>query len=416
MRSDVLFSVMLSVVGILVGVVLAESAYRAWLFDQDPGKFEVSGSDRPSVWFFEKTRWHFNEKYGFDYGPETVYGGSAVGGVVRSCWEWPANSRGNMGLIEGDYDTADLKVLVFGDSFTAQVDTGADPRGVAWPDFLQRDLIGTFGRSAHVVNFGRDGYGILQMFDLAVDMVPQWKPDVVVFAYITDDLTRARSWRTYTTAHGGERILTTTVPEPDPPLDKSSDTAIVNAKATRDWCERAVRTGRGDDPVLAELEQSVRVARANTEGRVSLWDFSHSFLVDRLVHGNAFHRLLVRARPSQNPRHDLTHFSEDERFRDAVSRIEAIGTPIVLVHLATADELAAGHEYVFRTSQEEALNQSFGEVLGLPIHETTGAAPVPSGGFAAIKRSPADAHPSVAGMRFYAGVAATAMRTSGVVE
>ncbi|MBO6784884.1 MAG: SGNH/GDSL hydrolase family protein, partial [Alphaproteobacteria bacterium] len=170
MRRDTVFSIVLTLVGLLVGIAAAEAAYRAWLFDQETDRFRISAEDRPNVWFFETTRWHFNAEHGFEYGPETVYGGSIVDGLVRSCWSWPANERGNMGLIEGDYETADLKVLVFGDSFTAQVDTGVDPRGVTWPDYFQRSLAERTGRSVHVVNFGRDGYGILQMADLAADV------------------------------------------------------------------------------------------------------------------------------------------------------------------------------------------------------------------------------------------------------
>lgn len=416
MKRETLYSLILVVVGLVIGAAVGEGAYRFWLYNQEPGKFQVSGDGHPPVWFFSKSRWHFSEKYGFEYGPETVYGGSASDGTVRSCWSWPANARGNMGLIEGDYDSADLKVLVFGDSFTAQIDTSPDPRGVAWPDFLQRELADRLGRNVHVVNFGRDGYGILQMVDLAVDMIPQWKPDLVVFAYITDDLTRARSWRTYTTAHGSERILTTTVPEADPPLDKSSDTAIVNAKATKSWCEEAVRTQRTDDPVLAEMEASVRRAQANNEGRLSVWNMSHSFLLDRVIHSNAFHRLTTRARPSQNPRHNLAAFEADEKYARELAAIRSLEIPLVLVHLATADELALDREYVFRSEQEESLNASLQRSFGVPARETQGAAAAPEGGFAAIKRSPEDAHPSVAGMKFYADAVASAIVGSGVAN
>ncbi|MBO6785022.1 MAG: hypothetical protein JJ899_17370, partial [Alphaproteobacteria bacterium] len=242
----------------------------------------------------------------------------------------------------------------------------------------------------------------------------EWQPDVVVFAYITDDLTRARFWRTYTTAHGGERILTTTVPERDPPLDVSSDTAIVNVRATRDWCQSAVKARRDDDPLIAELEQSVRVARANNEGRASLWSLSHAYLFDRIVHGNAFYRLSTRVRPSQNPRHEMTGFDQDERFRESLAAIRETGVPVVVVHLATADELAVGAEYVFRTDQEKLLNSSLSEVFRSPIYETIGAAVTPAGGYAAIKRSPSDAHPSATGMEFYADVVTTAVMEAGL--
>lgn len=416
MNRNFIFSSVLVFTGVFVGIFLVEGLYRGWLYTNQPEVFQVSGEEHPTIWFFEKSRWWFNEAHGFEYGPETVYGGSASDGAVKSCWSWPANSRGNMGIIEGSYDEADLKVLVFGDSFTAQVETSFDPRGVTWPDFLQRKLIEETGRSAHVVNFGRDGYGILQMVDFAVDMIPEWDPDLVVFAYITDDLTRDRFWRTYAPKNGRERILTTTVPLADPPLKFSSDTAIVNKNATREWCEEAVRKGRGDDPVLNELEESVRVAQANVEGRLSVWDLSQSFIYNRLIHKNAFYAISQRTRPSQNPRHENLSFADDARYVENVRRIRDMDVPLLFVHFSTGDELLLGKEFVFASPQEKSLNDSLSRTIGKPVYLTMGSADVPEEGYTAIKRSPNDAHPGVVGMRFYADVVIDALIKSRLIS
>ena len=86
-----------------------------FLYQEQPEKFVRNTENRPDVWFLEKSRWQYSEEFGYEYGPETVYGGSSVKGKVQSCWFWPANARGNMGLIDGNYDEAELKILVFGD-------------------------------------------------------------------------------------------------------------------------------------------------------------------------------------------------------------------------------------------------------------------------------------------------------------
>lgn len=401
-------TMLLITVGLAVGWLFSESAYRGLLYYKVPDRFIQSATGHPPVWFMEKPRWRFHEKYGYEYGSERIHGGSASDGLVRSCWSWPANARGNMGLIEGRYEEAELKILVFGDSFTAQIDTGADPRGIAWPNYLQRQLSERLAKSVHVVNFGRDGTGILHMFDIAADKIAEWQPDLAIFAFITDDLTRARFWRTYTVVNGRERVLTTTVAQENPPMDKSADTAVVNSKATPAWCKTAVKQARRDDPVLAEMEAIVLEARARSQNRLSVFSLSRSYLLDRILHGSAFHAAHTLVHPSQNPRHAMTSFSQDPRFLANLANIRKTDVPIMLVHLATYDELAEDKEYIFR-GNEESLLQSLAEITGEQIALTRENVEIPRSGLEKIKRSPDDAHPSVEGMKFYAQVVANAL-------
>jgi len=113
-------------------------------------------------------------------------------GRVTSCQRVDViNKYGNIGKIVGDYHEAELKVLVFGDSWSAFHHDGR-----TWPLFPQEVLEARLNKKVYVVDFGRGAYGILQMFDLAAAKIAEWKPDVAVFAFITDDLDRARFWRT----------------------------------------------------------------------------------------------------------------------------------------------------------------------------------------------------------------------------
>jgi len=43
--------------------------------------------------------------------------------------------------------------------------------------------IALLGRRVSILNFWRDGYGILQTIDLAVGEVPRWKPDLVLMNF-----------------------------------------------------------------------------------------------------------------------------------------------------------------------------------------------------------------------------------------
>ncbi|MBT4701057.1 MAG: SGNH/GDSL hydrolase family protein [Rhodospirillaceae bacterium] len=403
MKKGLLYTAIVCV-NALIGVVICEIGYRFVLTSQQPAEFisEDNSSVRPAVWFMEKSRWKHHPVYGYTYGLETIQGGSSAGGKVRSCWYWPANDRGNMGLIRGDYESADLKILVFGDSFTAQIDTGADPRGVSWPDFLQEYLADATGRSTHVVNFGRDGTGLLHMVDLARYMAPKWKPDLVIFSFITDDFTRDRFFRTPTVIDGRERVLTTQVNTPNPSLSDGTDTAIVHSGATKEWCAREqALDGPSNDPVLLEMEKTVREAKARITGKPSPMTLDRSFLFDRLVHGTPFHTTYKRLLPTQNPRHKLDSFLHDARFAKNLDSLKALGIPMALIHLSTFDELNKGKPMI-GTKQDQSLVRSLKAAFGKAVLYSADYGEVAPNRLAEIKRSPNDTHPSVFGMKYYA--------------
>ena len=259
----------------------------------------------------------------------------------------------------------------------------------------------------HVVNFGRDGTGILHMMDLAAMEVPRWNPDIVIFAFITDDLTRARFWRTVIHNNGKDRVVTTTVPQQTPPLALSADTAVINKKATKEWCARMVDAGIEDDPVLLEMEAVVNAARDRLSGVANIFTVKTSFLADYLLYQNAFIKFTDTIQASQNPRHQLTDFGADKRFMTDLRAINSVGPTLTLLHLAVFDELVSGNEYKMNNVQRNLLG-SLERHLGTTAYGSI-KVKEPDTGYASIKRSPDDAHPSVVGMKFYARAAANAV-------
>lgn len=388
---------LLMVISLGLTFIVFEAGYRYHLHNKHPDRFMQDNPDqRPAVWFMERARWQFSEKYGYEYGLGDVYGGSADSGLVRSCWTYPVNAQGNMGTIVGDYNQAKLKVLVFGDSFTAQ-----PAQGLTWPNDLQRILTEQYGQDVHVVNFGRDGYGILQMLDLAADKVAELKPHIVIFAFITDDFTRARFWRTATVKNGVERVLTTTVPMADPPMEKSADTAVIHSGATRAWCEAMVQSKNTDDPILHQMEWVVKDAQARSQLRVDPWTFSTSLLISRVRFGDPFATTTRAGNGSQNPRHTMKSYLEDEQFRTKAEALRQSGATIVNVHLTHHDEIKAGKD-IIPGPQDLSLATSLGEALGSPVIWLRTKMQPPAD-LATICISPADCHPSRAGMEMYAG-------------
>ena len=85
------------------------------------------------------------------------------------------------GTNDVEYDRADLKILVFGNSFAG-----------AWPDLLQYRLEQKTGLRVRVLNFARDGIGVMQMIDAAAHHVPQFKPDIFLVAVTTTSVVTPR--------------------------------------------------------------------------------------------------------------------------------------------------------------------------------------------------------------------------------
>jgi len=84
------------------------------------------------------------------------------------------------------YENADVRILVFGDSFSDW-----NQGGETWPDLLQRHLEKDLGKRVAVLDYGLAGYGALRMLDLAADKISQLHPNLAIIAAIGDDFSRA---------------------------------------------------------------------------------------------------------------------------------------------------------------------------------------------------------------------------------
>jgi hypothetical protein len=417
-----LASVALAAVSSLLGFVLLEAGYRVYLRRTQPWWF----LNAEGLWYFEKSPFRYSEAFGYEYVPGSYHGGAAHDGRIIACWDpfwdWEINAEGNSGRIAGRYAEAELRILAFGDSFTQRPRPSPAGEPMTWPNFLQDLLEAELGRSVHVVNFGRDGYGVLQMLDLAAAKVPEWRPDLAILAFITDDLARGRFWRITTVLDGRERILVSSVPDPHPRPEAATDAYLVDSRATSEWCHRLLASQARGDPVLRDLEEALREGRRRSSHLSDAWSLSQSFALDALLHGQPFHGALARATPSQKPLHGLADFADDPRAVAAVEALRASGTPIVLLHLASHPELAAGEEYSDRGAdpvRDRALVESLERLTGWPVHETLAHLPAPLGQIdleSLPVDAPRDVHPSLRGHRFYAEVAATVLRRHGFAE
>ncbi|HEY9081029.1 SGNH/GDSL hydrolase family protein [Magnetovibrio sp.] len=404
-------NVALVILSTLVSFVTVEIGYRFYLnFDNHEKFFAARNREHPTFGLYDKSHWEYDKDFGFVYPPgrEITYTGIRDGKVSQCNLIQTINERGNIGPIRGSYEKADLKVLVFGDSFPAFYVAGQ-----TFPMRMQDILSERLNLDVHVVNFGRDGYGILQMFDLAAAKISEWKPDLVVFTFITDDLTRIRIWRTVTEINGESRVLTTGEPNPNPSIDRANDTFVLNAKANWDWCQENLKT-QTENPLIRDLEfQYRRMAREAGYAFPDPYSLKYSFLLARVLTGDAYD--MGEKEVFRIPKIDYNDYQTDQQFMKKVQIVKDTGVPMAIIHLPIYPEVIENKEMIPGQHDEE-LWASLERVTGQNVLPLTQYMPMPLKDAEKMNASPTNFHPSPWGMDLYANAIADALMKNGYLS
>ncbi|MEQ8346442.1 MAG: SGNH/GDSL hydrolase family protein [Sneathiellaceae bacterium] len=396
----------------MFALFLSEIGFRAYYYFEHPEVFKQRGEVPAIYGLYDRSLWEFDERNGYAYPPGIKLNLTMIlNGRVAGCGEvGDVNEQGNMGPSMAVHENPDRTIAVFGDSWTAFV-----VDGLTWPHYLQKTLQERTGKKINVYNFGRDGTGMIHMFRMAADKVPELKPDLAIVAFITDDLDRDMFWRTEVTIDGELRVLTTTVPEAEPPMNKSADTFLLHREAGRDWCERTV--GRRDR-VVEEIEDKYRrIILAATDGldpAPSLTTSRHSYLYNHIVNGSATYFASRRYTVHQNPRLAVTDFREVPGFAETVRQVAETGVPLQLMHLAISGELREGREYILAENGEQLL-ASLESLVGQAAARTIDHVEIP-GAVERIKIAEDNEHPSAFGMAFYAEAVANMIMERGLLD
>jgi hypothetical protein len=381
------------IISIVVGFALVEVGYRLVLLRKDPRVVlpwrAANPKSLPPIQVYNRSLWKFDPDEGYQYVRENVDLTRIEQGIVTDCRRLnPINSLGGSGLIEGDYASAEVKIAVFGDSFT----WFSSPENLTWTNYLQRDLQRATGRSVHVLNFARDGVGVMRLFELAADRLPKYRPDFVVFALTTNAGMRGgRIWRFETLVNGEPRVFTTGTPNQTADPSVAYDTFLLHPRATLQWCQSV--KGRSDEVTREIIDKYVRLRVK----RYSAFDLSRSFLLNQIVNKDPFasSRAIDRILPDVPYR----PFSNDETFVQAVSAVEKTGIPYLLIHVPTYGEVGERKEFLPDVPVERA---DLEEVTSHPVIRLLGHLDLP--GQAAERMFPplADFHPSAFGMQITA--------------
>ena len=407
------------IVGLLVFVSVScaiafaatEVGLRIYLEYRYPANFQQPPQSSTFL-FFRDSAWTYDQEVGYRYKPNQVWmGGLVQNGRLLGCnSQSRTDARGNMGSSGADYDDAEVKVLVFGDSVTAQP---AD--NVTYPLLLERALSERLGRPVSVMNLGRDGYGMLQMVDLAVREIPRWKPDLVLINFITDDIDRDQFWRTEMTIDGQARVFTTPIANPDPPPQLRIDTMLLAPGSSQAWCDQiSLQKDQGADPILARLLQTYRATANATSVKPALWDLDYSLVAETILHGDPFAFLWRRIPRSTNPRIRRDHY-DDARLVAGMKTLEHYGVPLHYVHLPIYSEVKSGSYEP--TMHKSALLADFERLAGRLALKNLPHMHVASDDVDRFPVSQYDhAHPSPFGMQAYASSLTEMLEHAGALH
>jgi hypothetical protein len=109
---------------------------------------------------------------------------------------WRTNSHGHVSEVEYPQrkPAGEWRIAVIGDSMTANI-----TNNVRWTEILERELNAApawrarvDGRFTRVINFGVDGYGMVQFAAMLRHRAMAFEPDLVLVNFISDDILRRK--------------------------------------------------------------------------------------------------------------------------------------------------------------------------------------------------------------------------------
>lgn len=348
---------------------------------------------------YKDSLYEYDPTFGYAYvaGASTPIVQVADGKVVGS-WRAVTNALGNIGdpAISSRWDESEFRVLVVGDSFTANPNYG----GVSWPDHFFAASRGLTGRDIAVLNRGRDGYGVLQMLTMAAAEGRSRRCNMIILAFISNDLKRARFWRRTYRDSRDTRILVAGNPQLDPAT--RVDAFLVN---------RDVKQLRINDDASFLVQQHRRLLSFIRRLRMAaLRDPWHSFLVNRIVFGDAYGRV----RWPCSPMHEYSDFHSDRIFASDADALNALGVPIALVHIPVRKEIVT-RRYQLDPCERSLLASLRAALPRATFIELLEFIAPPGQGISKAFMLPYDNHPSHLGARMYGEAIARALIARGLI-
>lgn len=399
-------NILFVVISCLVGFILSEIGYRYILNQDENARWQRTSR----VTAFSDSIWEFDADIGYKYRPNTkISGVIQTDGVPTLCGGLETGSYGSPGKGIGSARIQDAKLIVVGDSFTAMVHEHQ-----TWPDILADLIQAEYGRPSPVLNLSHDGHGVLQMLDQVAKLVREGhRPLAFVVPLIGPDLVRARFWRMTRERNGKTEVFTSSVPSLDVQPETHVRTAFIDHRVNEAWCEAGLASGKADQ-TGRDIERAFDEMRREDEaffGRlVRILSATDCYLCNLARYGTP---LKAVAQISTNPAHRLTSFDDDAQFSAAAAAIRASGIPLWVVYLPYYPEIREGRQKL--TEQERALLDSLRKHADRYI-DLTPTSSMSDEVLIPLTMLPVDAHPSFAGLEYYAKLLFTRFKDLNLIN
>jgi hypothetical protein len=409
-RLPVVLRMIVTVVAIAIGV---EGGYRLYLYFKHPNYFKTTDIDSAEFSVADVSQWNYDPAYGYNYIPSLkIQFASFKGGVVVGCGQaQSANEQGNFGPPVLDFDSADVKIAIFGDSFL-----GAQVTGPSWAKMLGEKLESKLHKTVRVMNMGRDGYGLPQMVALANGKLKDLRPALIVFSVQDVSFGRGRSWRTTIGSGDDVRVYTSVENAPYPNPEEAADTTIVVPSVSRIWCENQLQKSLDEqksDPLLQKIVVKHReIAIRNGSPNADLFDFKTSYVYGLIRYRSPFRSQWRKMMPSTNPEVTYEDYRDDPKFMADIAGVMNSGVPYVFAHLALGTSISEGRESDLDVRSRK-LMESLRNVTGAEIYKTTDFISLSREDALRMCLSAIDCHPSEFGHGVYADVVAKMILRSG---
>ena len=379
-----------------------EAIYRIILFSRGglPGERFAFPENNGSKGFLEvwnKQPKKFDAVRSYDLLPNDTFLRVVIGDdQVIEAGVAVSDENGNVGFTDRQCDPKCLNILVVGDSWTSFPGNGAiadDLEGVEWPYFLKKKFIESGFSNVRILNYARIGHGLQQMADVAAAVVEKITPDIVLFAFISDDVARHHYWHLTRNIGGVDRNFRVREPNPHASIEKGIDEYLVDDRITIEWVQQRVEHGNIDE-VMADLLKFYRKLRRRSSHRaVDLFSTRRWYLCDLIFFGTPFidvdevpHRSLGRFL-------SISDFATLPTFVSAIEKIKASGARIAAFHLPTQEEIMRG-KLVLRAKNERDLLDSFERLTGERVRWLLSKIKTSAADLALYPRAPHDPHPS----------------------
>lgn len=241
------------------------------------------------------------------------------------------------------------KILILGDSLTTY-----NHNSITWPYLLKRKIKIELGENFYINNLARSGIGILQMHDIARNELSKNNYDLVIFAYISDDLDRARTWKQYISTSTESGYIIRHYNKDFTLKNYRHIEVLIDKKLNKETCEDLKKDDLRNNKFYndnlmkyKEISKKDFYLKYSVSGKKEVLKkvfLSKKVFIMNFLNGANFYNLLFGTKISQ---HKFTNkYSDYLKLLKSINNFKDLkGTKIIYIHVPIYDEIIQKNYY-----------------------------------------------------------------------